>query len=287
MARFGKSPEGEKLVKHFAKQIKSLGTRRAYAQCLNQFAAYARENGYRESLQKAPEKIVYAYLHDRAEIYNQKTLDQHRQSIQAITKTTYAVIKAEAPQGRLATESRAYTPEQILEVIKFQSPEMGFSTQLAEAAGLRAHELHTLRTAEERTATGERDWSDKRFQGREGPRYTVQGKGGLIREVCIPHPLAEKLETYRLDAPRDITDRQIDYPILYDIKGGQNWSQSFTQASERSLCWSTGAHGLRHSYAQERMDELRKIGLTRFERLQIISQEMGHFRPDITEVYLR
>ncbi|MDF5425801.1 site-specific integrase, partial [Vibrio parahaemolyticus] len=50
--------------------------------------------------------------------------------------------------------------------------------------------------------------------------------------------------------------------------------------------WSTGAHGLRHSYAQERMSELQK-NMTYEKALEVVSQEMGHFRPDITEVYLR
>lgn len=50
---------------------------------------------------------------------------------------------------------------------------------------------------------------------------------------------------------------------------------------------STGAHGLRHSYAQERMTELQNRGLSRDAALETVSQEMGHFRPEITETYLR
>ena len=57
-------------------------------------------------------------------------------------------------------------------------------------------------------------------------------------------------------------------------------------ASERVLGWSTGAHGLRHSYAQERMAEL-QASLSRDAALTTVSQEMGHFRPEITETYLR
>ena len=64
-------------------------------------------------------------------------------------------------------------------------------------------------------------------------------------------------------------------------------SSSVTNAAERVLGWSTGAHGLRHSYAQERMYELQHNGLRRDEALETVSQEMGHFRPEITETYLR
>ena len=47
-------------------------------------------------------------------------------------------------------------------------------------------------------------------------------------------------------------------------------------------------YGVRHGYAQERMREL-QVGqlLTRDKALETVSQEMGHFRPEITEAYLR
>ncbi|MFT7318300.1 MAG: hypothetical protein ACI8WF_002750, partial [Pseudoalteromonas distincta] len=43
----------------------------------------------------------------------------------------------------------------------------------------------------------------------------------------------------------------------------------------------------RHSYAQERMIELNALGFKYKTALETVSQEMGHFRPEITEVYLR
>ena len=117
--------------------------------------------------------------------------------------------------------------------------------------------------------------------------YTVQGKGGLIREVRIPPDLAQQLEGQRLVAPRTITDRGIFYPQYYGIAGGQRWSNAFSVASQRVLGWSAGGHGLRHSYAQERLKELQRQGLRWEYALETVSQEMGHFRPQITEVYLR
>ena len=71
------------------------------------------------------------------------------------------------------------------------------------------------------------------------------------------------------------------------ISGGKNWSNSFSAASKRVLGWSFGAHGVRHSYAQNRMDELQQRGFLYPVALEIVSQALGHFRPDITEVYLR
>ena len=42
-----------------------------------------------------------------------------------------------------------------------------------------------------------------------------------------------------------------------------------------------------HNFAQERMDELQGSGFSYDDALVIVSQEMGHFRGDITETYLR
>ncbi|MCV5948099.1 site-specific integrase, partial [Escherichia coli] len=113
-----------------------------------------------------------------------------------------------------------------------------------------------------------------------------QGKGGLSREVQIPNHLAEKLEERRLDTPQQLSDRGVNYESHYNIAGGHKFSDAFSKASSRALGYSNGAHGLRHSYAQNRYEQL----ANHFERIDvmtIISQELGHFRPDITEVYLR
>lgn len=142
-----------------------------------------------------------------------------------------------------------------------------------------------LRRGDER-APDPRPALDSKWQGRDGVIYTVQGKGGLVREILVPHDLAARLEATRRDEPVRITDRGIYYQSHYDIGGGQRWSNSVSAASERVLGWSTGAHGLRHTYAQERMNEL-QYTLSRDRALETVSQEMGHFRPAITETYLR
>lgn len=54
----------------------------------------------------------------------------------------------------------------------------------------------------------------------------------------------------------------------------------------RSVGLQIPAHGLRHSYAQNRYEQLANH-FARLDVMTIISQELGHFRPDITEVYLR
>ncbi|MDF5533660.1 site-specific integrase, partial [Vibrio parahaemolyticus] len=206
---------------------------------------------------------AHQYLSDRATEVGQKTLDMERQAIQCMMQNITGklgqtekldVIKSEQQQ---ILSSRSYSPEQAKMIADAQTERNALATEIAHAAGLRAHELHTLQRIDERIPDP-RPALEEKFTGREGERYTVEGKGGLVREVLIPKDLAERLEDRRLEQPLQITDRGVNYTSHYDINGGNRWSSSFTTASNRALNWSTGAHGLRHSYAQERMDELKK-----------------------------
>ena len=124
-----------------------------------------------------------------------------------------------------------------------------------------------------------------KFAGRDGVVYTVIGKGGLVREVLLPHALAERLETRRLDASERVVDRGVRYLQRYDIGGGHAFSASFSRASIEVLGKSRGAHGMRHRYAQERMRELMHHAERRLA-LAIVSEEMGHLRASITTLYL-
>ena len=234
------------------------------------------------------------YLADRAVEVGQSKLNMERQTLDKLLTYTGQLESGEklekvVSEKAQVLESRAYTQEQIAMITDAQQTQNSLSTQIAAASGLRAHELLTIERISERqadTPQGKEVVSEGKFDGLEA-NYTVQGKGGLIREVYIPPHLAEKLEERRLDTPRHITDRGVHYQQKYDINGGQKWSNSFSQASNRVLSWSNGAHGLRHTYAQERMGQLAQRSYSYNEARTITSQELGHFRPSITEVYLR
>ena len=273
--------------------LQSVGTVRNYEQALTRVAEYAKAERINGGLRGLTPDQALTYLEIRGQEVGQSTLNMERQAIQAMmqhvtsklkTNIRLTVIKSELVQ---ATKSRAYTTEQIRLIANAQTDKNQLATNLAYAAGLRAHELLTLRPVNERAATPGRPANETKFNGREGQLYTVHGKGGLVREVLIPHDLAEQLERTRLPEPRTVDDRGVIYEQHYNINGGQKWSASFSAASNRALFRSNGAHGLRHSYAQQRMHELQSQGLKRDLALETVSQELGHFRPQITEVYLR
>jgi integrase len=264
-------------------RIHSLGTARNYEQALTRLTQWLQENKLGD-LKRVDAKKAHDYLELRGQCVKQKTLDQERQAIQIHLNIKLPVIKSELIE---ALKSRAYTVEQISLIKNSQTEKNRLATEIADAAGLRAHELLTLQPRKKRSTSTHRQWSTQRFSGREGEIYTVIGKGGLIREVLIPSLLAQRLEAQRLTIPVKIKDRKIHYEYHYSIGGGKDWSNSFSAASKRVLGWSHGAHGLRHTYAQSRMEELQRNGFIYHEALGIVSQELGHFRPYITEVYLR
>ena len=264
-------------------KIHSVGTARGYGQALKGCAEYMQENRL-GNLHSMTIEIAQQYLADRAAQVSQKTLDLDRQALQMQLGVRLEVIKSER-ETHLST--RSYTPAQVERIVSAQSERNSLATQIAHSAGLRAHELLTIRPAVERQASTHREWSAGRFTGREGERYTVEGKGGLVREVLLSRELAVRLEATRLTEPRQVIDRQVNYTQRYDLAGGRAWSQSFSAASQRELGFSNGAHGLRHSYAQERMEELQRGGMNYDDAKGTVAQEVGHFDKETTEAYLR
>ncbi|OHU86487.1 MULTISPECIES: integrase [Pseudoalteromonas] len=293
MPKFAKADtQAKNVIKGLTKaqRIKSLGTARNYMQSLKTVANWSKDIGI-NGIQAMSIEQARIYLEYRAEIVGQKALDMERQAIQAMMqlngklqpKETLYRVKSCLEEIK---RSRAYTKDQARAISHRQTAKHQLATQIAYAAGLRAHELLTLAKARERSAD-KRPALDSKWHGRSGELYTVQGKGGLIRHVLIPTTLANKLEQQRLAQPITVVDRKINYLQRYDIAGGKKWSDSFSKASNRALLFSTGAHGLRHSYAQERMVELKSLGYKYETALETVSQEMGHFRAEITLVYLR
>ena len=264
-------------------RIHSLGTARGYGQALKGFADYLREHRLGD-LPSATDQEARQYLAERSHQVGQKTLDLDRQAIQMHLGLRLEVVRSDRES---ALSTRSYTPAQVERIASAQSETNGLATRLAYHAGLRAHELFTLRPAGERSASGHRQWSADRFAGREGVRYTVVGKGGLVREVLLTRELASAVEARRLEEPRLVVDRGVQYVQCYTIGGGRSWSQSFSSASRRELGFSNGGHGLRHSYVQERMDELQRRGMAYEQARATVAQEVGHFAGETTEAYLR
>ena len=217
-------------------KIHSIATFQRYSQALGQAGKWCRQKYGLLFIAKMTPDMAMAYLeHRKADGIGQKQLDNDRLSMQRIVGKLERV-KTDKPQK---LETRAYSGEQAMLVAERQHPRNALVTKLIFNSGLRAHELLTIKRADEAEPTTARQWRPDLFHGRLGVRYVVIGKGGLSREVMINQALAQELEARRLPEPIDAKDRQINYPSrCYDIGGGQAWSQSFSKISRSELGWS-------------------------------------------------
>ena len=273
-------------------RINGLGTLERYRTPYVAAARFMREE-HDSTLHKMTPDHARVFLERRSVEITQKSLNNDHRALTVFMRNRdndrSIVLDRVTSEITREARARAYSEEQVRAIVERQRETAALSTRLAAAAGLRAAEVYTLQRIEERSASGHRTWREDRFAGRESEheRYTVKGKGGLVREVAVPAKLARELESRRLDEPRLIRDRKLPVEIRYDLVGGQRLSQQFSRDSRSTLTWSEGVHGLRHSYAQTRMEELGNAEVRYLDALAIVSQEMGHFRPEITMVYLR
>lgn len=274
------------------KVLESVGTVRNYEQALKTCCDYLKEHKLGALREVTPE-LAQSYLEIRATENSQSTIDMDRQALQCMMRNVTQQLQPqknlEVTKSALKTieNSRSYTPEQVQRITEHQTERHAISTDICQKAGLRAHELYTLRPAGE-VQPSPREVHPEKFSHMAAQTicYTVTGKGGLIREVQLSTQLADRLEAQKLDIPQNVTDRGVNYTTHYNIAAGHRFSDAFSKASNRALGYSNGAHGLRHSYAQDRYEQLANH-FPRLDVMKIISQELGHFRPEITEVYLR
>lgn len=238
--------------------------------------------------------IIHAtdYLEQRAEIAKtSSTFKSDKAALHAMLRDLGKLTSREQIPVRYERneimKSRSYTHVQIDMIRDRMTPRNALAVEIAHAGGIRAHELHTIERLENQPADI-RPEHELKFQGKsDWERYSVIGKGNLTREIRLPPELAHRLEERRLPAPIQIRDRAVFYDKKFDIGGGKKFSNAFHAASKRALGYSNGAHGIRHTYAKTELGRCRKMGVLWIAAKTIVSQELGHFRPDIIDAYLR
>ena len=267
--------------------VTSKSTQNQYKQLMKQVSEELVH--FKTTLNQATPEQYEKVLERFSENINQKSLSNMRIAIEKglHTKEKYQEIKLPMIKSEIkeVLNSRAYTPEALKVVHDQMSDKHRLSLELVAVTNIRAHELFTIRPLAEQ-AVSPRNYVALYPDRKDWIPYTVVGKGGLHTLKMLPPALAEKLEARRVPE-HTVKDRGISYKSVYDLVGGNAMSKAFSRHSQQALGFSYGIHGCRHSYAQRRMDELKQLGLDRDMRLLTVSQEMGHFRPDITEVYLR
>jgi integrase len=228
--------------------------------------------------------MMSEFLDTYSECHAQASLSHMRLALEKCYSVKLGHFESSLPE---TAHGRAYYLSEVERLLEWQSSRNQLAVLLCFDAGLRAHECITLCPREWGEPSSHRDWSPQRFAGRKDYEvFLTNGKGGLVREVAVSLPIAAAVHRTRRPEPKMVTDRGVHYESHFDIGGGQGLSSSFTRASQKALGWSTGAQGLRHAFAQERLRVLTKI-LGPHLGLSVLSQELGHFRRDVTLIYLR
>ena len=146
---------------------------------------------------------------------------------------------------------------------------------LARYAGLRVHECFRIDTAiAEETLRNN--------------AITIKGKGGKVRTVPINEQIAIAVKKqldrtkrgHKLLVPDDMhTDRAINRLQLFIMANRE-------AIKDPNADVSLTFHGLRHTYAAEKYQELINGGTNALEAHFAVSRLLGHERADVTNVYL-
>ena len=146
---------------------------------------------------------------------------------------------------------------------------------LGRFAGLRIHECFRIDTATAEQALREN-------------AITIKGKGGKVRTVPINEQIAIAMRTqlartprgHKLLVPDDVpTDRAINHLQFFIMK---HRDEVRDVDSDRPMTF----HGLRHTYAAEKYQELVNSGKSPLDAHFEVSRLLGHERPDVTNIYL-
>lgn len=263
--------------------IRSRQTALDYQDCITNFLKFRAEG-------RAPSEGPYLraegdeFLFLNSLTWQQKTLDQNRQALDKVLCLQLPRYRAGVPTR---ITSRAYTEQELDLIVAQMSTRHSLSARLVAATGMRASELLSLADIKEQPPSPNRPWLDHLFAGLANCVVcTVRGKGGLVRQVAVPKSLYEEINALRYAHPVTVRDRRKPHSPKFDLVAGQALSQAFTRASQKALTFSFGVHGLRHAYVQRRLIELQQHGFTLLESLHACSQEVGHFREEITTQYM-
>lgn len=277
------------------KIIESCGSINAYEESLKIAAKYCnKELGC--SLKEMTKEQVVDYLTIRKDKVKQKTLNKDRLGLEKILqhvtgklgkkeKITFVISSIESTQT-----SRIYTDKQIDLICERLSERNELAVRIIAESGLRVSETLEIEKRQNREPTKRPNKIQvEKFKGTHKENkveYTIKGKGGLIRNFYVSKELSARMESKQLSEPKLYKSHGTNRFTNYDIGGGNALSKAFTTASQKALGWSRGIHGLRHSYVQNRIKDL-VHHVPYHEAKAIVSQEVGHFRPDITDTYLR
>lgn len=266
-------------------KVCSIMTEAAHMSSLTVFSRWLLDRNNKH-LKNSNSKDAKQYLEYKATCTRQSTVSLARQAINLhlLQDDPIPFVRS---QISTTPKNRAYTRQQISLLVEMATPELGLSILLAADAGLREMELVSIAEVSD-LEESDRPWLSERFTGRERDhRFVVHGKGGLLREVRLKQELAALMRSHSRPTWVQVAHRGAHLISHFDLVSGHMFASQFGRLSKRVLGFSNGAHGLRHSFAQLRRNELLCCGFSLEKSVLILSEELGHFSIKNTLAYLR
>lgn len=264
----------------------SIKTRYRYEDGMNHFAKFLAETFKKQNLNKIENKHLQAYVEQMQESgYSKSYITTNLSAIRFFVDVRGGNSKKISINRELGVlprtredrvgSNKAWNDTEVKRFIEYANNKNEFRyadmVNLSYSHGLRVHEVTRL----DKSQLG--DALEKGF-------LTVKGKGGLIRSIPLSNKeLVERLYKETKSGEKVfINKEEKTHKVINNLQVFiYNHNKEFRN-SDKSLTF----HGLRHAYAQRRYRELTQKGFNDYSARLKVSRELGHFRVEITDIYL-
>lgn len=279
--------EIDKVFKHTRQG--SIKTRYRYQDGMEHFAKFLAEVYRKQNLNKIQDKHLQAYVEQMQELGYSKSyvttnlsairyfIDLNGGDSSKLATNKELAVNARTRQDRIG-DNKAWEVEDVKKFIDYAETVGGKKyadmVSLGFKFGLRIHEVTRLNKNDLLKAIKEN-------------HLTVKGKGGLIRSIPMQNniSLIERLynETpmgEKVFVRNDEKTHQVINNLQVFVLRNEDKFRTSNDGTNKSF------HGLRHLYAQNRYKQFIKEGYNDKQARLKVAKELGHFREEITEVYL-
>lgn len=284
--------------------IRGIGTWHVYRRDIHRFIEFLQRAGLRDlRLARSISGLARAYISSRGQALRGTggSFQTIEREISALTNLSHALdVYAERHGGEPAADmrtvlaeekahwrtelsarsngyaSRAYPdPEGLYAAIsdaglRLQARLMGETGCRAEGVGAPARGSNPL------TAVNLLGMGTDPVSGASVGRITVQEKGGKRTEHFVQPTTYRELEAHIAE------HGQLAAPYRTFLRAVEAAARATGQYAP-----GRGTHGLKHSFAQERLHEAVEAGLSHEEAKQAVANEIAHNRLDSVDIYLR
>ena len=234
-----------------------------------------------KNMEKISNEMIYVFLKDKIEkglsFRSASTYISHLAKI-SIGLESIAISKGKMYKGFNSDGLKAITNYKVKHAIKTKKINRAYKNPQLIISNLQNID-HKI-VAKAQLEGGVRVAEALRFrpdQLKGNDMLEVRIKGGKRLIVCVDENTYKEIE---LRVNNAVAKGEVGHIVNY-----KDYYKDLKEAVLLSNEIWTSTHGLRYTYAQRRMAELSKAGVEQIEAQRIVSQELGHYRPDVLHVY--